>query len=68
MIWGQKRKVLKLDNIKKQYQIADTKIHALKGVSLNFEKVSLYLSSVLPAVEKQPCWILSVGWIDILKI
>lgn len=30
--------MLKLDNIKKQYQIADTKIHALKGVSLEFRK------------------------------
>lgn len=55
--------MLKLDNIKKQYQIADTKIHALKGVSLEFRK-SEFVSILGPSGCGKTTMLNIIGGLD----
>lgn len=45
--------MLKLVNVVKTYVMGDSKVEALKGISVNFRKMNLYLFLVHRVVEKQ---------------
>ena len=55
--------VIKINNLKKTYHQTEVEVHAINGVTLEFEREgNLLRLSVLQVPEKQRCSILSGDW------